>query len=204
MKKPGAKESWLDVPPVFYQYLLGRIIMLALFVGSVMLVFWSVNRLPPLNRELQVQSSMVSQLADQVERMQSNWNTQEADEVAKAVKATREALFASPEEYTKWQQEIQKQSAPLGLDASAQLLKAKPTSDNKFASTPAVIAIEVQPATETAVTNSPYKRLLEFGQSLARPNKRVDVTELTVSGNSNSVAQARIEVQLWSQVKGRK
>ena len=202
--KPSGKETWFDVPPVFYQYLLGRIIMLVVFVASVVLVFWSVNRLPPLNRELQAQTTRVAQLADQVEHMQANWNPAEADAVAKAVKQTREALFATPEEYTKWQQEIQRQSAPLGLDASAQLLKAKPTPDNKFATTPAVIAIEVQPTSETTVTNSPYKRLLEFGQTLARPNKRVDVTELTVTGNSNSVAQARIEVQLWSQVKARK
>ena len=202
--KAATKRNWFDVPPAFYQYLMGRVVLLLIFGAALLLLVWSVNRVPPLNAELQLQSFQVSRLADEVERLQANWNTNEAAEVAQAVKTTREQMFASPEEYIKWQQEIQNQSTPLGLDASSQLLKAKPTPDNRFSATPAVIAIEVQPSTETTVTNSPYKRLLEFGQSLARPSKRVDVTELTVIGNSNSVAQARIEVQLWSQLKSRK
>jgi hypothetical protein len=202
--RPAAKPNWFDIPPVFYQYLMGRIIMLALFVGALVLLIWSVNRLQPLNQELQAQTTRVSQLADQVERLQANWNADEAEQLAKTVRETRAKLFATPEEYTRWQQEIQSHSTPLGLDASSQLLKAKPTADNKFSATPAVIAIEVQPATDATVTNSPYHRLLEFGESLVRPSKLVDVTELTVSGNSNSVTQARIEVQLWSQVKARK
>jgi hypothetical protein len=178
--------------------------MLIIFVGALVLLWWSVNRLPPLNRDLQMQTAKVSQLADQVERLQANWKPAEAEQVAQSVKETREKLFATPEEYTKWQQEIQSHSTPLGLDASSQLLKAKATPDNKFSATPAMIAIEVQPTTDSAVTNSPYQRLLEFGQSLAKPSKLVDVTEMTVTGNSNSVTQARIEVQLWSQVKARK
>jgi hypothetical protein len=202
--RPAAKPDWMDVPPIVYQYLLGRIIMLAVFVGALVLLIWSVNRLQPLNQELQAQTTSVSQLADQVERMQANWNPEEAEQVAKTMRETRAKLFATPEEYTRWQQEIQSHSTPLGLDASSELLKAKPTADNRFASTPAVIAIEVQPTADVAATNSPYVRLLEFGQSLVRPSKLVDVTELTVSGNSNSITQARIEVQLWSQVRARK
>jgi hypothetical protein len=202
--RPAAKPDWMDVPPIVYQYLLGRIIMLAVFVGALVLLIWSVNRLQPLNQELQAQTTSVSQLADQVERMQANWNPEEAEQVAKTMRQTRAKLFATPEEYTRWQQEIQSHSTPLGLDASSELLKAKPTADNRFASTPAVIAIEVQPTADVPATNSPYLRLLEFGQSLVRPSKLVDVTELTVSGNSNSITQARIEVQLWSQVRTRK
>jgi len=198
---PGPRQPWLDVQPVFYQYLVGRVVMLVLFVGSLWLLIWSANRLPPLNREIERESTRVAQLADEVEQLQISWNAADAEEVGRTVKATRAQLFATPEEYTKWQQEIQSQTAPLGLDASSQLLKSKPTPEEKFSVMPAVIAIDVQPAAETTVTNSPYKRLLEFGKALAHPAKRVDVTEFLVTGNSNSVTQARIEVQLWSQAK---
>ena len=198
---PAPRQPWLDIPPIFYQYLVGRIVMLILFVGALWLLIWSANRLPPLNREIERETGKVAQLADQVEQLQVGWNAAEADAILKSVKETRAQFFATPEEYTKWQQEIQSQTAPLGLDASSQLLKAKPTVEEKFSVMPAVIAIEVQPSAETSVTNSPYTRLLEFGRTLAHPSKRVDVTELTVTGNSNSVTQARIEVQLWSQAK---
>jgi hypothetical protein len=199
--KSSTQQTWFDIPPVFYQYLIGRIVMLVLFVGSLWLLVWSANRLPPLNREIEKESSRVAQLADQVDQLQAGWNPTEAQQVAKTAQETKAQFFATPEEYTKWQQEIQSQTSPLGLDASSQLLKTKPTVEEKFSVMPAVIAIEVQPSAETKVTNSPYNRLLEFGKTLAHPSKRVDVTELTVSGNSNSVTQPRIEVQLWSQAK---
>jgi hypothetical protein len=198
---PAPKQPWLDIPPVFYQYLVGRVVMLILFIGALWLVIWSANRLPPLNREIERESMRVAQLADEVGQLQIAWNAAEAEQVTKTVKETRAQFFATPEEYTKWQQEIQSQTAPLGLDASSQLLKSKPTPEEKFSVMPAVIAIDVQPSPESAVTNSPYRRLLEFGKTLTHPNKRVDVTELLVTGNSNSVQQARIEVQLWSQAK---
>jgi hypothetical protein len=198
---PAPKQPWLDIPPVFYQYLVGRVVMLILFMGALWLLIWSANRLPPLNREIERESMRVAQLADEVGQLQIGWNATEAEEVTKTVKETRAQFFATPEEYTKWQQEIQSQTAPLGLDASSQLLKSKPTPEEKFSVMPAVIAIDVQPSPESTVTNSPYKRLLEFGKTLAHPSKRVDVTELLVTGNSNSVQQARIEVQLWSQAK---
>lgn len=198
---PAPKQPWLDIPPVFYQYLLGRVIMLILFIGSLWLLIWSANRLPPLNREIERESMHVAELADDVGQLQMGWNAAEAEDVTRTAKETRAQFFATPEEYTKWQQEIQSQTAPLGLDASSQLLKSKPTPEEKFSVMPAVIAIDIQPSVESTVTNSPYRRLLEFGRTLTHPNKRVDVTELLVTGNSNSVTQARIEVQLWSQAK---
>src|SRR5947207_2601551 len=145
----GPKQTWLDVPPAFYQYLVGRIVMLLLFVGAPWLLVWSANRLPPLNREIERESGRVAELADQVEQLQIGWNAAEAEGVARTVRETRAQFFATPEEYTKWQQEIQSQTAPLGLDASSQLLKSKPTVEEKFSVMPAVIAIEVQPAAET-------------------------------------------------------
>ena len=48
-----------------------------------------------------------------------------------------------------------------------------------------------------------HKRLLDLTQNITTQKKRVDLVELLATGTSNSVSQAKLGLQLWSQENGR-
>ena len=59
--------------------------------------------------------------------------------------------------------------------------------------------IELRPAPVSQSTNSSYQRLMNFTGLLQQTRRRVDLLELFVVGNSNSVRQVKALVQLWSE-----
>jgi hypothetical protein len=201
MKEPLKQFSHL-APPSFFRALVGRLVLFILFVGSVTLVWWSVNRLAPLNKDLQEISREFNRLANEVEQVDLKWNEANAEEIAVAqLQRAQEQLFVGTEDFPEWHKEVKRQSVPAALDVNSQLGKAhaSPTLEKKVAITPAMI--DIQPAAVHRSTNAPYKRLLSFVQGLATQKRRADLVELTVSGHSNSVTQAKAVFQLWSLVE---
>jgi hypothetical protein len=75
--------------------------------------------------------------------------------------------------------------------------QASPLPNKVFSTTAAII--ELQSTADDAAITSPYQRLVELAESITTHKKRVDLLELSASGNSNSVSQARLRVQVWSQ-----
>ena len=199
--KQSLKQFSQFASPSFLRALLGRLVLLILFVGSLYLVVWSVNRLPPVNKQLQDINKEFSRLANEVEQISLKWDAADAEEIAAAqFQQAQEQLFVGAEEFPDWQKEVKRQSVPTALDANSQLGKAQapPTLEKKLSIIPATI--DIQPATGTRATNAPYKRLLDFIQNLSNQKRRADLVELTVSGHSNSVTQAKAVFHLWSHV----
>ena len=191
-------DLWLKMPPAFYRAFLARVAMLLVLFGSVALVWWSFNRLPPVEKKLQAQSDKLAHLEDEVMQMELKWNPREAEQVAAKFKQAQEELFTGNDEFIRWQEDLKRQTNQFVLEVKAQTGRTQdcPLPNKVFS----VISttIEVQPADEPSAS-PPYKRLLDFAQSLTTQKKRVDLMELSVNGNSNSVTKAQLGLQLWSQ-----
>ncbi|HUS37560.1 MAG TPA: hypothetical protein VM680_19585, partial [Verrucomicrobiae bacterium] len=56
--------------------------------------------------------------------------------------------------------------------------------------------VTLQPNVNERTNVTPYARLLKFTDELASSPKRLDLLELSVTGDSNSVSQAQVVMQL--------
>lgn len=198
MKQP-LKQFSQFASPSFFRALLGRLVLLVLFVGSLYLFLWSVNRLPPVNKQLQDINKEFSRLANEVEQIDLKWDEANAEEIAAAqFQKAQEQLFVGTEEFPDWQKEVKRQSVFTALEVNSQRGKAQQPPDLEKKLSIVSATIDIQPAAAIRSTNAPYKRLLDFIQGLASQKKRADLVELTVNGHSNSVTQAKAVFHLWS------
>jgi hypothetical protein len=97
---------------------------------------------------------------------------------------------------------LKRQTNQFSLEVKAQSgrTQACPLPNKVFAIIPATIEMRVS---DELLTQAPYKRVLDLAKNLTTQKKRVDLLELSVKGNSNSVSQAKFELQLWSEENSR-
>src|SRR5437868_7313523 len=94
------------IPRSFVQTALIRLLMLAVLIGSVWLVKWSVmDRFQPMQRLLRQREPESARLASEVQQLEMNWNADESAKLEAQFNEARQSLFASPEECDGWQQE---------------------------------------------------------------------------------------------------
>ncbi len=199
--KAGTQRLWWELPPAVYRHFWGRFGLLFVFGGSLGLLWWSVDRLPSLEKQFQEHTTRVSQLENEVEQLAMDWDALEAEKIAGQFKQAQEQLFVLPQELTVWQDEMQRQPNLFGLQVGTRLDPAQPMAVANKTLSLLPVTLEVQPLADDESTNAPYKRLLDFAQALTRQSKRVDLLEINVKGNSNSISQARVAVQLWAEDK---
>ena len=60
------------------------------------------------------------------------------------------------------------------------------------------LSVEVQPLPAAQIAASPYQRILLLSQRLSTQEKRADLTELTVTGGTNSINHAVFGLHLWA------
>ena len=113
-------------------------------------------------------------------------------------KQSQELLFPGQNAFGGWLADLKRQADQLAVTVNAGVTKTQdcPLPGKRFAIMSATV--EVRPITPGIRTNSPYLRLLNFAQNLGSQNKRVDLIELKASGSSNSVSEAKMDLQLWS------
>jgi hypothetical protein len=199
----GLQQLWSRLPPGFFRTAFVRFSLLLIFAGSLGLAWWSVNRLQPLEKLLQKQSEKLAHLEDEVMKLELKWNQQEADQVAAKFKKAQEQVFSNQDEIIKWNENLKHNTNQFILEVRAQTghTQACPLPNKVFSVIPA--SIDLQAPLDVPASKPPYKRLLDFAQNLSTETKRIDLVELTVSGNSNSVTTAHVGVQLWSQENAR-
>jgi len=199
MKAPQM-GSLQTVSSPFLRTLLVRVTMLVLFAASVALVWCSVSlRLLPVIEEGKQKAAEVSTLANEVQKLEANWDLIEAERTEAHYWASKALLFYGLDECTNWQKEFQAQAVALGFEENLQQGEAKPhpRSAHKLSLVPA--EIDLQSMLDSPATNSPYKRLMNLTGILPKTKQRIDLVELVVVGNSNSVDKAKAVVQFWSQ-----
>ena len=188
----------LMLPPSAFHDLKVRLLLLCVFGASVALAWWSINRLPASENKLARQNTKITELENQIDEFGRRWNPQEAEQIAGRFKQSQEQLFAGQDALGGWQADLKQQADQLAVSVNAGVTKTQdcPLPGKRFAIMSATV--EVRPITPGIRTNSPYLRLLSFAQNLSSQTKRVDLIELKASGSSNSVSEAKMDVQLWS------
>jgi len=187
-----------NFPPEMLRDLKVRLVLLCVFVVSMALAWWSINRLPDSEKKLERQNLKITELENQITEFERRWNPQEAEQMPGRLKESQKQLFSGQEEFGLWQTELKRQASQLTVLFNPGVTKTQdcPLPGKRFAIMSA--NVEVRPSAPGVRTNSPYLRLLSFAQNLSSQNKRVDLVELKASGSSNSVNEAHLALQLWS------
>ena len=188
----------LMLPPEAFHDLKVRLLMLFVFAASVALAWWSINRLPASEKKLAQQNTKITELENQIDEFGRRWNPQEAEQIAGRFKQSQEQLFAGQDVLGGWQADLKQQADQLAVSVKPGVTNTQdcPLPGKRFAIMSATV--DVRPITPGIRTNSPYLRLLSFAHNLSSQNKRVDMLEVAVTGRSNSVSEAKMDVQLWS------
>jgi hypothetical protein len=198
--KPSSKPPLPRAARLRNQRLLTRLVMLAVLALSLWLLWWSVVvRLAPVNRQYQEKTRELSALADQVDELKLQWSAPKLAELETQYQSAQTMLFENPDATADWAKNLKLQTARLGLETAIQLGAPQPCP--AAAQTLAVTraSLDILPARAVVgTTNTPYQRLLELANNVATADKRIDLLELSVSGDSNSVQRASLVVQLWS------
>jgi hypothetical protein len=184
-----------SVPPRLIKAVLVRVVLLVLFAGSVMLAWWSVNRLGTMGRETMALTGEVMQLTSEVEELERLWSPEDAREIEARFTAAFEDLFESDEVLRSWETGLRKEAGALSLEARAQF--GEPHEEEmpgrSLRVQPAVLNIYPGPENSGLV----YQQLLALSRELTNPAQQVGLMELTVEGESNSVSSARALLWLW-------
>jgi hypothetical protein len=173
-----------------------RIGMFAGVALSLALLYWSVFvRLLPVTAEHNLQARQMTRLADELELLRRRWSPTEIEEIKVRYAAARESLFKPEQEMGGWETQILEQARIGTLDAKVKMGAPQPAGPIEGIS--AITAeVSLQPNTILGATLTPYARVLKFTEALTASPKRLDLIELSVTGDSNSISQAQAVVQL--------
>jgi outer membrane murein-binding lipoprotein Lpp len=182
-----------------------RLAIVILLAGSAAWACWRLGRLELLQRQSRQLSSTITRLSAQVDELEGKWARGQADEIGNQLKQARARLFSDQAALEHWIRALKEQAEPLFLEAKTSFGKTVPlnAAEQELAMIPATISLDVGPADETGQSASPYRRLVQLSQSLARQEKRADLVEMTVEGGTNSVASAVLVLHLWAGVEAR-
>ena len=175
-----------------------RVAVIAALAGSILLPVWSWKRLQPVSRQRAAAAAQQMRLNNEADGLERRWDPAEAERVQAQLKQVEERLFASSEEHMGWQTELDRQTRQHDIDVISRLGTTELRSRHGHTLAVRPATIELTPAADARSTNSSYQRLLGFTRTLGNMNRRIDLVELSVTGRSNSVEQARAIVQLWS------
>lgn len=181
--------------------LLFRLVIGGLVLGSLALAWFSVIRvlLPQQSRNREMRLK-VSQLSAEVEALQRNCSAAETTRIHTRSQQARARLFADQDAVEHWLANLKTASALLTLNAKAEFGAALPKTigGRPMAILPATIAVNLKTVTDEVASVPPYQRLLRFVQDLEARDKRADLTQLSVTGDTHSLINASVVFNLWA------
>src|SRR5213075_1881173 len=102
-----------NFPPEVLRDLKVRLVLLCVFVVSMALAWWSINRLPDSEKKLERQNLKITELENQITEFERRWNPQEADQMTGRFKESQKQLFGGQDEIGLWQTELKRQASQL-------------------------------------------------------------------------------------------
>src|SRR5579859_4777440 len=175
-----------------------RIAIVGALIISMGMAWWTLTRqLVPLQKQSRAMSGTFSHLSDEVDALQRKWSQEEVGQIRNRYKELRTQLFSDEAAMQAWLARLDEAAGPLVLDLKVDFgaSTSQVTNDLKVAIIPARVSIEVHPM--PGGTESPYQRLLRFGQQLGTEGKRADLAELSVFGGTTSITRALLVFNLW-------
>lgn len=187
-----------------YRELLLRVGLALVVLGAVALTWWSYNRLVPLQHRTRELNATVARLSSEVDEMQRRWSGTDIEQINQKFGQVQSRLFSGQPELEAWLRDLKEQVIPLALDINANFGKTSTESpeDQKLATVPATVSVEVKPAPGIPGVQTPYQRILQLSQRLTTQEKRADLVELSVAGGTNSISRATVVLNLWAGQEG--
>ena len=176
-----------------------RLLVAVLLVGAFSLVGWSFFRkLLPLQKQSRDLGMQVVRLSADVDEMQRKLEKSDFVQVERDFGRINTHLFSDETALVSWLAELKEQTIPLALELKANFGAAVVPSTNhqNLAVIPTTVSVGV--AHDIEAIRSPYQRLLRLSHHLSSRERRVDLTELTVMGGTNSLQQATLVLNLWA------
>ncbi len=182
-----------------------RVAVVLLLAGCFLLAWWSWHRVQPVNQRLRAATTTYSHLADEAQAIELRWDSVEAGRVEADFKQANEVLFATREEFSDWRAEVDRLTRDRSLECSTRFGEALPRTSgaHRFSVLPATLELRPVGPRSTNAALGPYGRLVAFTHAMKSAGKRVDLVEVTVTGKSNSVEQARVLYHLWAKEEAR-
>jgi hypothetical protein len=177
-----------------------RIFIVVMLGVSVLLSWWSLKRLVPLQRQCRELSATVSRVSTEVDEMQRQWSEDDAAQIRRRFAQANAQLFVDQSALESWMANLKDQVIPLGLDVHTDFAKSVPqSSHNDLAIIPTTVAVDVRPTLGIQGAESSYQRILRLSHRLTTQQKRADLAELKVSATSdNSINGAVLVLNLWA------
>ena len=187
-----------------YREWLFRAVTITLLLGSMALAWWSIRGLAPLQKQTRSLSSRVAGLSAEVDDLERKRPKDQDGQIEARLQEAHSTLFTDQAALAAWLATLQKQSAPLALEARSLFGKTIPqtTSGESVTIIPTTISVDVRPQAGAQRNESPYQRILRLNRILATQDKRADLRELTMVGGPHSVTNAVMVFYLWATDKG--
>ena len=191
--KPATPPPLPAIPAPFLRTLLLRLLMLLILAGSVWLVWATFLRMSLVIRQSKDKTLAVSALGNEVQRLEQRWDRAEIERIEARFEEAQAAVFREPD-YAAWTNALREQTRALNFDAT--ITQGRPQLETNMNPSVRHATVDLRPALGNGATNSPYERLLTFAGTLEKTKQRVDLVELSVHGNFNSVHEARAVLEV--------
>jgi hypothetical protein len=163
---------------------------------ALALLYWSVFvRLLPITKQHNAKALQMTRAADELETLRRRFSAEEIEGLRSRYAQAQDALFDLKSGATDWQTQVEEEARNGTLTSNVKL--GTPALITNVAGIAAITAeVVLQPNVNERTNVTAYARLLKFTDGLASTAKRLDLLELSVTGDSNSVSQAQVVVQL--------
>jgi hypothetical protein len=197
---PGQRSVAVAQPRKISQWeAIFRVTIAAALLASMGMAWWTLtHKLVPLQQQSQALNANFSHLSAEVDALEIKWPNERVEPIRRQFKELRAQLFANEDAMEEWFDRLMQASGPLSLNLQVEFGKpsVQVTNEVQVTVVPASVSVEVRPS--PGGTESPYQRLLHFGQLLSTEGKRADLAELSVVGGTNSITRALLVFNLWA------
>jgi len=184
------------IPRCFLLYSKGRILMILLILGAFALQAWTWYYRHPLIATQQQELQKIEALEEELQQLDLKWSEKEAAEVVSRLEEASAELFSGTPDSAIWSDQVDQPDAAstLSIEVVSEEGQAHPQHPDSLVVVPTVWAVK------PAVGQPDLKlgELLEFLRDLTtKQGKRMELSDLTVSGDEGALASAQIRFRLW-------
>ncbi|MCP5516448.1 MAG: hypothetical protein H7A45_04220 [Verrucomicrobiales bacterium] len=175
-----------------------RFVMVPLLVGSVVLMWWSVRRLAPLQNEQNELAASISGLESEVDEMQSELDRGGGQAgIEDCYRQAQAQLIEGRTGVEEWLGALDRAGQQFALDIATSFGNPEPLNLTNHPVTIVPASLNVVPRRDLELPRSPYQRILDLAELINTGGKRIDLVQLQAQGHSNSVDNAQLQVRLW-------
>ncbi len=177
----------------------GRLLLVPPMIGAVVLIWWSVKRLAPVQQEIAKITASISRLNSEIENMESDLREAGGEQgIEDCFRQAEEQLLPGRPGIEAWSKEMEQAALVHGLEMSISFGKPESRSVTNYLTTLVPADLVLRPRADLPDDRSAYQRVLDLAETVVNTGHRIDLVQLEARGASNSVGYARMTLHLWT------